>query len=89
MERGAGESEHREHRQARTPISQLPHEEKLARQRRHVEMLTGALVLVLLLLVYSAAFDLDHWAEWIVFGGIVATAIGVMVAVRPRSDPSG
>jgi len=37
---------------------------------------------VLLLLVYSAAFDIDHWAEWIVFGGIVATAIGAGVAIN-------
>jgi membrane protein YdbS with pleckstrin-like domain len=75
-----GEEEHRRHR--RTPTSQLPHAEKLQRQQRHLQMLTGALVLVLALLVYSAAFDLDHWAEWIVFGGIVFTAVGVILAVN-------
>lgn len=41
----------------------------------------AVLLIVLALLAYSAAFDLDHWAEWIVFGGIVATAIGAMLAV--------
>jgi hypothetical protein len=53
-------------------------------------MLTGALVVVLILLAYSAACDLNHWAEWIVFGAIVGTAIGMMIAVRPgRSAPQG
>jgi membrane protein YdbS with pleckstrin-like domain len=74
------EEEHK-HR-LRTPTSQLPHEQKLERQQRHLQMLTGVLVLVLAVLVYSAAFDLDHWAEWVVFGGIVFMAIGVIVAVN-------
>jgi pheromone shutdown protein TraB len=68
----------------RTPTSQLPHEEKLKRQQFHLRVLMGVLLLVLAMLAYSAAFDLDHWAEWIVFGGIVFTAIGVMIAVNPR-----
>jgi hypothetical protein len=42
------------------------------------------MVAVLALLAYSAAFDLDNWAEWVVFGGICATAIGIMVAVHSR-----
>jgi hypothetical protein len=66
----------------RTPTSQLPHAEKIARQNLHIEILSIVLLLVLLLLVYSAAFDIDHWAEWIVFGGIVATAIGAGVAIN-------
>jgi hypothetical protein len=34
----------------------------------------------------TPAFDLDHWAEWVVLGGICATAIGVIIAVQsPRS----
>jgi hypothetical protein len=77
-------SEDRHH--LRTPTSQLPHEEKLERQQFHLRVLMGVLLVVLALLVYSAAFDLDHWAEWIVFGGIVFTAIGVMIAVAPRGD---
>ena len=72
------------HRHLRTPTSQLPHAERVRRQQRHIRMLTAALVLVLALLAYSAAFDLDHWAEWVVLGGIVLTAVGVMIAVRPR-----
>jgi len=81
------QSEHPEHGQVRTPTSELPHAQKLARQRRHLQLITGVLILVLLLLAYSAAFDLDHWAEWVVFGGIVAAAIGMIIAVRP-SQPA-
>ena len=76
---GAGR---REQHHLRTPTSQLPHAEKVKRQELHIEILSVVLILVLLLLVYSAAFDLDHWAEWIVFGAIVATAIGAGIAVN-------
>lgn len=65
-----------------TPTSQLPHEEKLKRQERHLQILTGVLLLVLLMLVYSAAFDLDNWSEWVVFGGICSVAIGTIIAVN-------
>ncbi len=40
------------------------------------------LLLVLLMLVYSAAFDLDNWSEWVVFGGICSVAIGTIIAVN-------
>ncbi|MEK6277571.1 MAG: hypothetical protein AABM29_06120 [Actinomycetota bacterium] len=40
------------------------------------------LVLVLLMLAYSAAFDLDSAAEWIVLGAICFLAVGAMVAVH-------
>lgn len=79
---GGLSSEERHH--LRTPTSQLPHEEKLHRQQRHIQILTAVLLAVTALLAYSAAFDLDHWAEWIVFGGIVATVIGAMIAVHSR-----
>ena len=65
-----------------TPTHELSRPEKLARQRRHLQLLTGALLLVLAMLAYSAAFDLDHPAEWIVLGGIVFTAVGAMIAVQ-------
>ena len=77
---------HREHH-VRTPTSQLPHEEKIRRQQRHVQMLTIVLIAVLAMLAYSAIFDLDHWAEWVVFGGIVFTAIGVMIAAQSQARP--
>jgi hypothetical protein len=65
-----------------TPTSQLPHQEKIKRQERHLQMLTVVLLLVLALLAYAAAFDLDNWAEWVVLGGIVSVAIGTMIAVH-------
>ena len=75
---------HRREHRVRTPTGELTHEQKLHRQQAHIRLLTLALVAVLALLVYAAAFDLDHWAEWIVFGGICATAVGFTVAVHSR-----
>lgn len=65
----------------RTPTSQLPHEEKLKRQDRHLRLLTSVLILVLVMLAYSAAFDLDNWSEWVVLGAIGSLAVGVIIAV--------
>ena len=73
-------SHHREHH-VRTPTNELPHEEKLRCQARHLQILTGVMLLVLAMLVYAAIFDLDNWAEWVVFGGICATAVGAIIAV--------
>ena len=65
-----------------TPTRELPHQEKLARQRAHIRILTVVLVVVLAGLVYAAAFDLNSSAEWIVFGMIVFTVAGAMIAVH-------
>jgi hypothetical protein len=75
---------HHRGRHVRTPTDELSHEEKLSRQRLHINILSGVLVLVLLLVAYAAAFDLDSAAEWIVLGGICATAIGAIIAVQSR-----
>jgi hypothetical protein len=75
---------HHRERHVRTPSGELSHEQRLRRQQAHIRLLTLGLILVLALLIYAAAFDLDHWAEWVVFGGICATAVGVMVAVHSR-----
>ena len=75
---------HREHR-LRTPTSQVPHDEKIRRQQRHITMLTVGLLGVLAMLAYSAAFDLDHWAEWVVLGGIVFTAVGFIIAAQSQA----
>ena len=77
--------ESRQEHHNRTPTSQLPHEEKIRRQQRHITMLTVGLLGVLAALAYSAAFDLDHWAEWVVLGGIVATAIGFIIAAQSQA----
>jgi len=74
---------HHEHH-ARTPTHELPHAERLARERFHVTVLTFMLLGALAVLAYSAAFDLDHWAEWIVFGGICFAALGSIVAIQSR-----
>jgi len=73
-------SHHHEHH-LRTPTNELPHEQKLARQTRHLQMLTGVMLLVLAMLVYAALSDLDSWAEWVVFGGVCAVAVGTIIAV--------
>ena len=65
-----------------TPTRELAHQEKLARQRAHIRILTVVLVVVLAALVYAAAFDLNSSAEWIVFGMIVFTVAGAMIAVH-------
>ena len=49
-------------------------------------MLNGVLIAVLLLLVYTAAYDLDSAAEWTIFGVIVLTAVGMGIAVQTRSS---
>jgi hypothetical protein len=69
----------------RTPTSELPHDAKIRRQERHLQIVTGVMLLLLAMLAYSAAFDLDSWAEWVVFGVICATAVGAMIAVHVRS----
>jgi hypothetical protein len=67
-----------------TPTGQLRHPDKVRREQRHVAMLNGALAAVLLLLAYTAAFDLNSWAEWTVFGAIAIAAVGVGIAVQSR-----
>jgi len=76
---------HHEHH-VRTPTGELSHEEKLARQRRHIATLSIVLVLVLLMLVYASIFDLNSWPEWAVLGAICITAVGALVAVNTRQD---
>lgn len=77
---GAGDQEHGHLHH--TPASQLPHAEKIRRQERHLQFLTGALILVLVMLAYSAVFDLDNWSEWVVLGGICSVAVGTIIAVN-------
>ena len=72
----------RQHHHWRTPTSELHHEEKIARQQLHLTVLSIVLLGTVLLLAYAAAFDLDSWAEWLVFGVIISTAIGAGIAVN-------
>ncbi len=76
-----------EHHLHHTPTGALPHAQKIARQQNHIRILTGVLVLVLAALAYAAAFDLNSSAEWIVFGMIIFTVAGAMIAVhKPESS---
>jgi len=74
---------HQEHH-VRTPTHELSHEAKLARERFHTTVLSIVLLGVLAMLAYAAAFDLDHWAEWVVFGGICFAGLGTVVAIKSR-----
>jgi protein-S-isoprenylcysteine O-methyltransferase Ste14 len=76
---------HREHH-VRTPTDELSHEQKLERQRLHITVLSVVLLLVLLMLAYSAIFDLDSAPEWIVFGAICFTGVGAVIAVQSRNN---
>jgi hypothetical protein len=67
-----------------TPTRRLPHPDKVRREQRHQAMLTGVLGAVLLLLAYTAAFDLDSWPEWTVFGVLVLTTVGAGIAIHSR-----
>ena len=77
------DSRHRDHRLRRS-TGELPHEEKIKRQERHLQILTVAMLLVLAMLVYTALSDLDSWPEWVVFGAICATAVGAIIAVSTQ-----
>jgi hypothetical protein len=80
------EEEH--HRLHHTPTSQLPHAQKVARQQAHIRILTVVLLVVVAALAYAAAFDLNSSAEWIVFGMIVFTVAGAIIAVhKPSASP--
>jgi hypothetical protein len=76
---------HHEHH-ARTPTGELSHQQKLARQRTHITILSGVLVLVLLMLAYASIFDLDSWAEWAVLGAICVTGVGALIAINVRQN---
>ena len=65
-----------------TPTRKLPHPDKVRRERRHAAMLTGTLIGLLVLLAYTAAFDLNTWAEWTVIGVMAIIAVGTGVAVQ-------
>lgn len=53
------------------------------RDRRPVVAYTGVALLVLGALVYSVAWGINGWAQGVVLGVIVLTAIGLMIAVSP------
>lgn len=80
----ARREERQQQRLHHTPTAQLHHDEKIRRQEGHLRLLTGVLVLVLAMLAYSAAFDLDNWSEWVVLAAICSVAVGTIIAVNTR-----
>jgi fatty acid desaturase len=52
--------------------------------RRPVIAYTAVAVLILAALGYAVAWGIDGWAQGVVLGVIVLTAIGLMIAVSPR-----
>ena len=44
------------------------------------------MILIIIAIVGSAiAFEeIDHWSQWIVLGGIIATLVGFMIALSPN-----
>jgi len=73
----------REHH-LRAPTHELPHEERIRRERFHVTVLSFVLIATLAMLAYAATFDIDHPGEWIVFAAICATGLGTVVAIKSR-----
>lgn len=52
--------------------------------RRPVIAFTGLSLVILAALVYATAWGIDGWPHAIVLGVIVATAIGLMIAISPN-----
>ena len=53
------------------------------RDRRRVIAFTAIATLLAGLLVYATALAVDGWAQAIVLGAILLTAVGAMIAVNP------
>ena len=56
---------------------------------RNAAILSFATVIVLLLVVYVAVFDVSSTVESIIFGVVVVGAIGAAVVVHRVSTPTG
>jgi fatty acid desaturase len=54
------------------------------RDRRPVIAYTVVAVLVLVALVYAVAWGINGWAQALVLGVLLLTAVGLMIAVSPR-----
>jgi hypothetical protein len=53
-------------------------------KRRPVLIYVALAAVLLAALVYSVAWGIDGWAQGLVLGVIVVTAIGLMIAVSPN-----
>ncbi|MGH2964361.1 MAG: hypothetical protein ACRDMH_03130 [Solirubrobacterales bacterium] len=52
--------------------------------RRPVIAYTAVAVLILIALVYAVAWGINGWAQALVLGVLLVTAVGLMIAISPR-----
>jgi fatty acid desaturase len=66
------------------PDLRAPDRTMRVRDRRPVIAYTVVAVLVLVALVYAVAWGINGWAQALVLGVLLLTAVGLMIAVSPR-----
>jgi len=66
------------------PDLRAPDRSMRVRDRRPVIAYTVVAVLVLVALVYAVAWGINGWAQALVLGVLLLTAVGLMIAVSPR-----
>jgi fatty acid desaturase len=66
------------------PDLKAPDRTMRVRDRRPVIAYTVVAVLVLVALVYAVAWGINGWAQALVLGVLLLTAVGLMIAVSPR-----
>ena len=71
-------------RQYERPDLSAPDRTMRVRDRRPVIAYTAVALLILAALLYAVAWGINGWAQALVLGVLLVTAIGLMIAVSPR-----
>ena len=66
------------------PDLSAPDRTMRVRDRRPVIAYTVVGIIVLAALVYAVAWGINGWAQALVLGVLLVTAVGLMIAVSPR-----
>jgi hypothetical protein len=66
------------------PDLSAPDRTMRVRDRRPVIAYTAVAALILVALVYAVAWGINGWAQALVLGVLLVTAVGLMIAVSPR-----
>ncbi len=66
------------------PDLSAPDRTMRVRDRRPVIAYTVIAILVLAALLYAVAWGINGWAQALVLGVLLVTAVGLMIAVSPR-----
>ncbi len=66
------------------PDLSAPDRTMRVRDRRPVIAYTVIAILVLAALLYAVAWGINGWAQAMVLGVLLVTAVGLMIAVSPR-----